>query len=131
MAAYFRTDDNRFVYTQRNQRGIKMLYFIDNFSYTIVPDRLVANINGGFFRYFNFGDDYTHLHNFWMVGGSLEAYLGRWTLTAQAMELWHTRPAMQLSGRSLLRVLDVGPLLHGQSQGDVFPPAQPLYAQGL
>ena len=83
MAAYFRTDDNRFVYTQRNQRGIKMLYFIDNFSYTIVPDRLVANINGGFFRYFNFGDDYTHLHNFWMVGGSLEAYLGRWTLTAQ------------------------------------------------
>ena len=84
MAAYFRTDDNRFVYTQRNQRGIKMLYFIDNFSYTIVPDRLVANVNGGFFRYFNFGDDYTHLHNFWMVGGSLEAYLGRWTLTAQA-----------------------------------------------
>lgn len=84
MAAYFRTDDNRFVYTQRNQRGIKMIYFTDNLSYTIIPDRLVANANGGFFRYFNFGDDYTHLHNFWMVGGSLQAYLGHWTLTVQA-----------------------------------------------
>lgn len=84
MAAYLRTDDNRFVYTQRNQRGIRMLYFTDNLSYTIIPERLVANVNGGFFRYFNFGDDYTHVHNFWMVGGSLQAYLGRWTLTAQA-----------------------------------------------
>lgn len=84
MAAYLRTDDDRFIYTQRNQRGIKVLSFTDDISYTLIPDKLVANVSGGFFRDFNFGDDYTHLYNFWMIGGGLEAYLGQWTLSANA-----------------------------------------------
>lgn len=84
MAAYERTDNNQFLYTQRNQPHINMFYIMSYTRLDILPEKLTATFNGGLFRYFNRGDDYNHLLTTWLYGGSVQAYLGRWTLTAYA-----------------------------------------------
>lgn len=84
MAHYERTADNQFLYSQKNQSYINMLYISNYTSWSIVPDKLSSTFNCGFFRFFNRGDDYNHCLSTWLVGLGLQAYLGRWTLSAYA-----------------------------------------------
>lgn len=82
MAHYHRTDDNRFVYTQINQKEIDALHMMVYAGYWLVPEKLQVAANGGLFRCFNYGQDYTHLYTSWFYVGSITAYLGPFTLQA-------------------------------------------------
>lgn len=84
MALYERTDDNRFLYTQTNQKEIDVLQVSANVSYWIVPEKLQISANGGLYRCFNFGNDYTHCYTSWFYQANVVAYLGKFTLIAQA-----------------------------------------------
>ncbi len=46
-------------------------------------------VYGGIYRFFNFGEDYTHTYTSFNGGCSLQAYLGRWTLGAYADNGWN------------------------------------------
>lgn len=80
MAHYHRTDDNQFVYTQINQKEIDALHMMAYAGYWLVPEKLQVAVNGGLFRCFNYGQDYTHFYTSWFYVGSITAYLGPFTL---------------------------------------------------
>lgn len=80
MAHYERTDDNKFIYTQINQKEIDVLDVYAYASYWLLPEKLQIAANGGMFRCFNFGYDYTHCYTSWFYVGSITAYLGNFSL---------------------------------------------------
>ena len=80
MAHYERTDDNRFIYTQINQKEIDVLNITAYAGYWILPEKLQVAANGGMYRGFNFGYDYTHCYTSWFYVGSITAYLGKFYL---------------------------------------------------
>ena len=80
MAHYERTDDNQFIYTQINQKEIDVLDIMAYASYWLLPEKLQMTANGGIYRCFNFGYDYTHCYTSWYYAGSITAYLGKFTL---------------------------------------------------
>lgn len=80
MAHYKRTDDNRFIYTQINQKEIDVLDIMAYAGYWLLPEKLQVAANGGMFRCFNFGYDYTHCYTSWFYVGSITAYLGKFYL---------------------------------------------------
>lgn len=80
MAHYERTDDNRFIYTQINQKEIDVLDITAYAGYWLLPEKLQVAANGDMFRCFNFGYDYTHCYTSWFYVGSITAYLGKFYL---------------------------------------------------
>ena len=84
MAVYERTADNQFIYTQRNQKEIDVLHIMAYANYWLIPEKLSIATDGGLFRCFNFGDDYTHCYTSYFCTGSINAYLDHFTLTAHA-----------------------------------------------
>ena len=80
MAHYERTDDNQFIYTQINQKEIDVLDVYAYASYWVLPEKLQIAANGGIYRCFNFGYDYTHCYTSWFYASSITAYLGNFTL---------------------------------------------------
>lgn len=80
MAQYERTDDNRFIYTQINQKEIDVLDITAYAGYWLLPEKLQVAANGGMYRCFNFGYDYTHCYTRWFYVGSIMAYLGKFHL---------------------------------------------------
>ena len=80
MAHYERTDDNRFIYTQINQKEIDVLDITAYAGYWLLPEKLQVAANGGMFRCFNFGYDYTHCYTSWFYVGSITAYIGKFNL---------------------------------------------------
>ena len=60
-------------------------FFIQSYNrWEAIPEHLSVTLNGGIYRFFNFTDDYRHTYTAFNGGASVEAYLGRWTLTAYA-----------------------------------------------
>lgn len=84
MALYERTNDNRFIYTQINQKAIDVLQSYGYASYWIVPEKLQVTAYGGLYRCFNFGNNYTHCYTSWFYASNIVAYLGKFTLVAVA-----------------------------------------------
>ena len=80
MAHYERTDGNKFLYTQINQKEIDALDVYAYASYWLLPEKLQIAANGGIYRCFNFGYDYTHCYTSWFYASSITAYLGNFTL---------------------------------------------------
>ena len=80
MAHYERTDGNQFIYTQINQKEIDVLDVYAYASYWLLPEKLQIAANGGLYRCFNFGYDYTHCNTSWFYASSITAYLGHFTL---------------------------------------------------
>ncbi|MCF0183087.1 MAG: TonB-dependent receptor [Bacteroidaceae bacterium] len=80
MAHYERTSDDKFIYTQINQKEIDLLRLSGYVSCWILPDKLQASVYGGMQRCFNYGNDYTHFYTSWFYVGSVTAYLGNFTL---------------------------------------------------
>ena len=62
MAHYERTDGNKFLYTQINQKEIDALDVYAYASYWLLPEKLQIAANGGIYRCFNFGYGYTHCY---------------------------------------------------------------------
>ena len=84
MAHYERTADDKFIYTQINQKEIDLLHIAAYASYWILQEKLQASAYGGMQRCFNYGNDYSHFYTSWFCIGSITAYLGRFTLQAYA-----------------------------------------------
>lgn len=88
MARYERTDDNRFIYTQCNQKEIDALHLMAYTNCWIIPQKLSVMAYGGMFRCLNFGNDYTHCYTSWFGTASVNAYIGALTLTAYTDSGW-------------------------------------------
>lgn len=84
MAHYERTADDKFIYTQINQKAINLLNAMAYASYWMMPEKLQISANGGMMRCFNYGFDYTHCYTSWFYSASITAYLGKFTLLAYA-----------------------------------------------
>ena len=82
MATYIRTADDKFVYTQLNQKEIDVLNLMLYANTWIIPDKLSVAVSGTLFRCFNFGEDYTHCKTFYSGTANVQAYLGKFTLSA-------------------------------------------------
>ena len=82
MAHYERTADDKFIYTQINQKEIDLLHLAAYASYWILPEKLQASVYGGMQRCFNYGNDYSHFYTSWFYTGDITAYLGNFTLMA-------------------------------------------------
>ena len=82
MAHYERAADDKFIYTQINQKEIDLLRISAYASYWILPEKLQASVYGGMQRCFNYGNDYSHFYTSWYYTGDLTAYLGNFTLMA-------------------------------------------------
>lgn len=89
MAHYERTPDNRFLYSQTIQPGVYSLYASGNADYDLIADKITLSAYGGVYRFINRGSDYNHFLTTYNMGSSVQAYLGRWTLTALADNGWH------------------------------------------
>ena len=84
MALYERTADDKFIYTQINQKAINVLHTMAYASYWMTPEKLQINAYGGMMRCFNYGFDYTHCYTSWFYSAGVTAYLGKFTLLAFA-----------------------------------------------
>ena len=84
MAHYERTSDDRFIYTQINQKEIDLLRIAAYTSYWFLPETLQASVYGGMQRCFNYGNDYSHFYTSWFCMGSITAYLRKFTIQAYA-----------------------------------------------
>lgn len=80
MALYTRTADDRFLYTQTNQRGINMFYVLDEAQWIVVPDRFIVNANAGIYRCMNYGDAYKHHYTSYTGGVTAQLFLGNWSI---------------------------------------------------
>lgn len=80
MALYERTADDKFIYTQINQKAIDLLHLSTYARYWILPEKLQASVYGGMQRCFNFGNEYSHFYTSWFYVGSVTAYLGNFTI---------------------------------------------------
>lgn len=101
MASYERTDEDVFLYRQKNQPHVNMFYVSNYTHLDLVADVLTASFSGGIYRYFNKGDDYNHLLTSYNIGGSLQAYIGRWTLTCQLDNGWKFQEGETTNRRGL------------------------------
>ena len=79
-----------FYQTQDNNNNECSFFYIQSYNrWDIVPEKLSATLYGGVYRFFNFTNDYRHTYTAFNGGTSLEAYLGKWTLTAYADNGWN------------------------------------------
>lgn len=82
MAHYERTANDKFIYTQINQKEIDLLRISAYANYWILPEKLQASVYGGMQRCFNYGNDYSHFYTSWYYISDITAYLGHFTLMA-------------------------------------------------
>ena len=82
--------DGHFFQTQTNAGNECSFFFIQSYNrWEAIPEHLSITLYGGIYRFFNFTDDYRHTYTAFNGGASVEAYLGRWTLTAYADNGWN------------------------------------------
>ena len=79
----------QYIFSRTNQGSVQMIYLYDYLTLRLIPEKFDLTIYGNFLRCFNFGDHYTHLRNTLMGGANLNAYLGRFTLSASYDNGWH------------------------------------------
>ena len=82
MALYQRTPDDKFIFTQRNQKKIEMINAMLYANYWLIPNTLSAMAYGGLMRCFNFGDAYTHCYTSYFGAANINAYVGKFSFSA-------------------------------------------------
>ena len=89
MEQYIRQDAH-FYQTQTNADNECNFFYVESYNqWDMIPEKLTATVYGGIYRFFNYGDDYTHTYTSFNGGCSLQAYLGQWTLGAYADNGWN------------------------------------------
>ena len=82
--------DGHFYQTQTNAGNECSFFFIQSYNrWEAIPEHLSITLYGGIYRFYNFTDNYRHTYTAFNGGASVEAYLGRWTLTAYADNGWN------------------------------------------
>ena len=82
--------DGHFFQTQTNAGNECSFFFIQSYNrWEAIPEHLSITLYGGIYRFYNFTDNYRHIYTAFNGGASVEAYLGRWTLTAYADNGWN------------------------------------------
>ena len=66
-----------------------MYYISGYYRHEFLPDRLSASVSASLYRFYNYGDTYRHHYTAGNGVASIDAYLGRWTLSAYADNGWH------------------------------------------
>lgn len=79
-----RTEENIFIDTQLNQPHCNFFMVMAYARYDVIPQRLVVSMNGNVYHCDNKGIDYRHRYTSFMGVASVDAYLGKWTVTAYA-----------------------------------------------
>lgn len=85
-----RKEDNRFYFMKSNSGDCNMLYISSNTTVQIIPDRMDVRLDGSFIRCFNLTDTYTHCYSGWMGGAGINAYLGKWSVSASVDSGWRS-----------------------------------------
>lgn len=98
MALYTRSADNRFFYTQKNQKGIDMLYCTAYAQYQLIPDKLSCFAAGYLNHFANHGDNYEHRYTAFNYNIQATAYLGQWTISLTADNGWRA-----MEGETIIR----------------------------
>ncbi len=98
MALYTRSADDRFYYTQKNQKGIDMLYCTAYAQYQIIPDKLSCFAAGYLAHFANHGDNYEHRYTAFNYNIQATAYLGQWTISLTADNGWRA-----MEGETIIR----------------------------
>ena len=89
MEKYIR-EDGHFYQTQTNADNACNFFYVDSYNrWDLIPEKLTATVYGGIYRFFNYGEDYTHTYTSFNGGCSLQAYLRRWALGAYADNGWN------------------------------------------
>ncbi|MBQ7742755.1 MAG: hypothetical protein IJT90_07535 [Bacteroidaceae bacterium] len=89
MEKYIR-QDGHFYQTQTNADNKCNFFYINTYNqWDVIPQKLTATLYGGIYRFFNYGEDYTHTYTSFNGGCSLQAYLGNWTIGAYADNGWN------------------------------------------
>lgn len=84
MASYSRDDNNQFYYMQKIQPHVNLLSIRHSLYYWFIPDQLVMGYDAAIYRFFNKGDDYSHLLTSYDLEGFVKAMFGNWSFVAQA-----------------------------------------------
>lgn len=98
MALYTRSADDRFYYTQKNQKGIDMLYCTAYAQYQIIPDKLSCFAAGYLAHFANHGDNYEHRYTAFNYNIQATAYLEQWTISLTADNGWRA-----MEGETIIR----------------------------
>ena len=98
MALYTRSADGRFYYTQKNQKGIDMLYCTAYAQYQIIPDKLSCFAAGYLTHFANHGDNYEHRYTAFNYNIQATAYLEQWTISLTADNGWRA-----MEGETIIR----------------------------
>ena len=98
MALYTRSADDRFYYTQKNQKGIDMLYCTAYAQYQLIPDKLSCFAAGYLTHFANHGDNYEHRYTAFNYNIQATAYLGQWTISLTADNGWRA-----MEGETIIR----------------------------
>lgn len=85
----YRNDDNKFVTSFREGKRINMLMVQSYTSYDILPKHLTASATAEVLNIENAGADYNHKITTFNWSLSLNAYVGRWAITAGADNGFH------------------------------------------
>lgn len=86
---YTRVNDH-FFQSQSNADNRCNLFYVQSYNqWQVIPERLSIAIYGGLYRFYNRGEDYAHTYSAFNGGASVQAYLGRWTLSGYADNGWH------------------------------------------
>ena len=82
--------DGHFYQTQSNADNQCNLFYVQLYSqWQAIPEKLAVYLYGGLYRFYNRGEEYCHTYNAFNGGASVQAYLGKWTLSAYADNGWH------------------------------------------
>ena len=65
-----------------------MINLQNNNTFDLIPEKLSLSFYGGIYRFLNIGDDYRHYLTSYNIGGSVQAYLGNLTITANTDNGW-------------------------------------------
>lgn len=89
MEQYIRREGH-FLQTQSNGNNQCNLFYGQLYGqWQLVPECLSISVYGGLYRFYNRGADYVHTYNSFNGGASVQANVGRWTLSAYADNGWH------------------------------------------
>lgn len=81
--------DTYFLSTRTNQPAVNLFYVSNYTRYDVLPGKLSLNFNGGLYRCFNYGDDYTHHSSAFNWSAGADAYLGKLSLSAYVDNGWN------------------------------------------